>query len=526
MNIICFNGETAPRASCRKIKGEFYKVGDQKIKDSGHCYKINNRYYRINSGYIDWNYEDNEYQIINTEQMIYGIVGSKGEEGYFTRNLSKNVEVRKYCPHFTSYGDADICINDEIASLYADFQSEVDGYYYKLDSYDSDNRKKSQSLHVGLKKYYYSKIGYRNFDSGIYNISEIKNKDQICEEYEKTNLKIEDYTKEINKILNGLSFGYEEETQAGRIPENILFKYSVVPLKDGSISGHEYTSIPYYNEKGIQSFIDMFSTHYPKYCIVDQNCSLHYHIGSIFKDMNKQEKMLSLLSIYLLFFYLQTEIFEIIPPYKRSNEYFKTKKDFKNHCQKIETLGLIYNKIYNENGSINDTELERAFNILFRFVNDGVSQNEISNFENRRSMKAGEPKWHIHNRYYALNLYNAFFSKSETVEFRMMSPTTNIHKALFWLILCVGIVRFAIKYRQIILTPRAKKFYLSDIVDELANNFGENNLDANFAKNLKAFMYEFMDNRREHYIELLMRNDIYGREFKDDVQFKLKNTLL
>ena len=43
--VIAIDGKEYNKEDCRKIKGEYWKIGDTKVKDSGHCYYINERYY-------------------------------------------------------------------------------------------------------------------------------------------------------------------------------------------------------------------------------------------------------------------------------------------------------------------------------------------------------------------------------------------------------------------------------------------------------------------------------------------------
>lgn len=519
--VVTFNGSTALREDCRKIKNEYYKVGNVFKKDSGGCFKIGEKFYRINSGLITWDYEKQEYLLSNCD-MIYGYV-EKDVRGYFTPNPIKNVYIRHNCPLLNNIilarESVVPCINTKVAELNSDFLSYIDGYYYNLKTLDEKDQVRSRIYHVKeFKRYYYGKEPYKGFDSGTYNISESSSVSVLKKVFELSPLDIQNYSKELYKVFDGLSFGYEEETQGGRLPEYMLYKYGIVPLKDGSITGHEYTSIPYKDEKGLQAFIDAFANGYNSHCAVDQNCSLHYHIGNIFEKLSEQDTKLLLIAIYMLYFYIQNEVWEIIPPYKRSNEYFREKKEFKDHCKPIKTLQLIYNNIYNQDGSINKDQLAYWFNILFRFVNDGVAQDSTFNFKSRIHIKSGQPKWHIDSRYYSINFYNALFAPSRTVEFRAMSPTTNINKSLPWLLICVGIIRFAQKYTKEIIMHKTK-FYLSDIIQEFQTNFGKNDLSGNYGNTIAEYLINFVDQRRAECLEMYMTRTIFGREFQEDENY-------
>lgn len=87
--IIKYNKEKALKINCRKIKGEYY----EKNKD---CFFINNKWYRLNSGYIEFDHEKQEY-VLKNENMIEGVVDfkdNKNVKGFFTPNIYENVTVK------------------------------------------------------------------------------------------------------------------------------------------------------------------------------------------------------------------------------------------------------------------------------------------------------------------------------------------------------------------------------------------------------------------------------------------------
>lgn len=87
--IIKYNKEKALKINCRKIKGEYY----EKNKD---CFFINNKWYRLNSGYIEFDHEKQEY-VLKNESMTEGVVDFKDKKivkGFFTPNIYENVIVR------------------------------------------------------------------------------------------------------------------------------------------------------------------------------------------------------------------------------------------------------------------------------------------------------------------------------------------------------------------------------------------------------------------------------------------------
>ena len=58
--VITIKGEEVLISKCRKFNKLYYKIGDPKIKDSGDCYLISEKYYREETGQIVYNYSINE----------------------------------------------------------------------------------------------------------------------------------------------------------------------------------------------------------------------------------------------------------------------------------------------------------------------------------------------------------------------------------------------------------------------------------------------------------------------------------
>ena len=102
-----FDGTVANKKDCRYIKGEFYKKNEQ-------CFYIDGLWYRINSGYIAFDYEDQSWKLIKNSSMINGIVNynENTEEvilGYFTPNQYTNINVV-----VDNNGTTYPCINEKV----------------------------------------------------------------------------------------------------------------------------------------------------------------------------------------------------------------------------------------------------------------------------------------------------------------------------------------------------------------------------------------------------------------------------
>lgn len=524
--IVTFDGSVAQKSECRFIKGDYYKIGNPSIKDSGQCFKLLNnttgesKYYRINSGYVEFDHEQNEYVLKNQENLIQGYVDKKGTIGFFTPNQFKNVYVQTEASltgHTGVPSTGTPCIDAETAEGFADFHSLVDGFYYYLNpNYSEEEIKLEKAYHEKYRRRTSTrKILYNKFEES-YNAAESNMFKYMIDTFEESPIDTTEKANQIDNLLGGLSFGYECETNSGRVPEKELYLNGVLPLRDGSINGHEYTSIPLRSSKGVQAMINFFNVA-KDYCGVDQSCSLHFHIGNVFKGLSLQERKELMIAIYMLYYQLQGEIWEIVPPYKRSNDYFKTKRDFKDHCQPLRTLGLMHNRIINREGEIDEKELERSFADLFRFLNDGRPACSDYNIKTRTHHKAGAAKWNITSRYYALNLYNAAFSKSDTVEFRAYSGTVNPDKAVSLLLISAAIIRFAKENTREILAHK-NKYNLEDIVYCYTDNFGQEEGNK-FYEFVAQYLINFIRERKSKFLNAFFADDLYANEFKDDYKF-------
>lgn len=532
--VITYDGTSAKKSECRLIKGDFYKIGDPKVKDSGQCYRLFNKsrnkkmYYRINTGLIEWDWAKEEYVLLeNFTDRLYGIVKEDGTKGYFTPSKYDVVVVRNLCPILTGRGAARnseiLCINEKVAQKYSDFQSSTDGFFYKLDdiTYSRTNIKESEKYHNNTDhKYYYGKELYAGMGE-YYNLSDSGGiKEKITKSFHNFDLQPSQAAQVIHKLLGGHSFGYEEETESGRLQANLLFKYGIVPLRDGSIKGHEFTSIPYDDAKGVEAYLQAFN-YYKKFCLVSQNNSLHYHFGNVFSDISDNEEFKKqFIALYMLYYYVQKEIWDIFPPYKKSNDYFKTKRDYKDHCKDLKSLRLTDNSIYSS-GTLDKKELDRCFNDIFRLVNDGSPMDVNYNLSTRRHIKSGRNKWEINSRYHALNLFNVLFSDSRTVEFRAAPGTVNIDKALPWLLITNAILHFAKKNTRAIIEAKTK-YSLNDIIIGYQDNFGNSKVSQDKLDFIIEYLLSFIDDRKEKFTYAYMDNDIYSDEFKADNVFYFK----
>lgn len=209
------------------------------------------------------------------------------------------------------------------------------------------------------------------------------------------------------------TFGLEFETSAGYIPEEICFRDGLIPLRDGSIAGLEYSTVVLQGNDGIallKQQLDSLNTNTE----FNKECSLHIHMGGFPLNATK------LFNIHLICKRLESEIQNMIPRYTfhsgeykdNGKDYCKRLKDFRNFSQMYEYL------------------------VGRRFFNDFTQPHP---YDIRR-----EAKWHINTRYFWVNFINALcYNVNKTIEFRLLRPTYNFKKILLWLYIFNAILRYA-----------------------------------------------------------------------------------
>ena len=215
------------------------------------------------------------------------------------------------------------------------------------------------------------------------------------------------------KLSNFLkySIGVEYETSSGIIPEDICFRDGLIPLRDGSIGGNEYSSIVLEGNNGLNLLKQQINT-LQQYTYFDKNCSLHFHFGG-FKLTSSV-----IYNIYLICIKLQNELEYYLPPLTfRTHEYKDTGKDY---CNKLPTN-------------------LRNFDSFYKYM---VGKNFFGDlYQPHPSDLSGERKWQIHQRYYFINFINSLcYKRNKTIEFRFLRPTYNFNKIIFWLYIFNAII--------------------------------------------------------------------------------------
>lgn len=209
------------------------------------------------------------------------------------------------------------------------------------------------------------------------------------------------------------SFGLEFETSMGYIPEDICFRDGLIPLRDGSISGLEYSTVVMQGNDGISLLRQQLNT-LRKYTAFNKECSLHIHIGGF--KLSKEV----IYRVYLLCRYLEGIISRLIPPYTFYSQ--KYKENGKDYCKPLPSF-TSFDKLYSQ--------------LVGRPFFGSFTQSHPNDTERNA-------KWRIPTRYYWVNFINALcYNVNKTIEFRFLRPTYNYEKILIWLLLFNAIIAYA-----------------------------------------------------------------------------------
>lgn len=221
-----------------------------------------------------------------------------------------------------------------------------------------------------------------------------------------TNTVLYNYVKEMP-----YTFGLEFETSAGYIPEEELYRIGLIPLRDGSITGLEYSTIVLQGNSGLNTLREQIEV-LKEYTIFDKECSLHIHYGSF--ELTP-EVLLRLNNLFA-----GSDINNYVVPWAFCTSQYKA--NGKDYC--------IKNKSFVTFDSMYSSLVGKPF--------------YGSLYQPHPADTSGDRKWNISSRYKALNLVNAMcYDNAKTAEFRCLRPSYNFDKILVWLFVLGAFVKYA-----------------------------------------------------------------------------------
>jgi hypothetical protein len=243
----------------------------------------------------------------------------------------------------------------------------------------------------------------------------------------------------IEEYLKDVTFGIEFETSKIKfVPNDILMKYGLIPLRDGSIRGYEYTTIPLTGTEGIQDLYYICKA-LKENCEYDKSCSVHIHMsikGMPKKDIKFIERILN------LGFQIQNEIYEIVPEYKYCNYNHEKEKNYTKPIPALSLESLYVTETKDE--ETNKVEVEKKNIPQTSIVSFLIGTNDDSILIKgvHPSNPDNQHKWNIKERYFWLNTIPYFFNNG-TIENRMMEATFDFQTILDWILLTASLIKFA-----------------------------------------------------------------------------------
>lgn len=244
------------------------------------------------------------------------------------------------------------------------------------------------------------------------------NMDFVSQEFGKAvkNLTIPKYT--LSKYMP-FTFGLEFETSLGAIPEDECLSKGLIPLRDGSITGVEYSTVVLKKDLGLYSIkqaIDALN----RYTKFNKECALHIHMGGV-----PVEPKVILNINNICSFLANGDLNPILPSATfHSGRYKNNGKDYCN----VNPYFTSFNELYQHFVGVN-------------YFGD-LNQPHPADPE-----KTG--KWNIHSRYKMCNLVNMLcYDSPKTVEFRFLRPTKNVDLIYLWMYIFNAIIQVAIKHKD------------------------------------------------------------------------------
>lgn len=440
-SIITFDGSIAKKRDCRYIKGDFYEMNRQ-------CFNIEGRWYRINSGYVVFDYEIGSY-VLRNSSLVRGIVGVEDSDwkiGFFSENPAKNVIVQSGVSEI-------IAISEEIVKE----RGYVEIQFGTKDLFISEQDKRTKYLSLPRVR------PYKAEDNLLYNAKDlIVNATEEYRKYYFPHKKPQEYSPFISplecKRLLG-TFGIEFESQEGRIPARFLYRLGLMALRDGSIVGDEYATIPLSgtldNMKTLEDIMDIMKT----YVKIDTENSLHIHV--CLEKFSKE----FFLSAYAINTLLESEIFSMFPAfYCQTSKFKRSGKDYNNALPDIPNISK-------------KDPIKSVFPELYYIFSGGHSFEELRGRTdiNHPMDSSGTRKWQISLRYGWVNFIPLLFGGSGTIEYRIHPPTLNFYKVLAWVYITNAILHYAKLCMHEICDPKSSileyysehSFNLKDIVNAI-----------------------------------------------------------
>lgn len=228
---------------------------------------------------------------------------------------------------------------------------------------------------------------------------------------------LEDVEYPLSKHL-GYTFGLEFETSMGYIPQEKCFRDGLIPLRDGSITGIEYSSVVLEGNRGLNLLKQELDT-LKEYTKFNKECALHIHMGGF--PVNPT----AIYALYSLWYAVERDLLNkhLIPELSFYTSMYKA--NHKDYCNML-------------------SDEVTSFEELFKMITGKKYLGSLVQPHPADVRKAA--KWNIKARYSGLNLVNMLCYKGpKTVEFRFLRPSFNFRKITLWLYILNAVLKYAEK---------------------------------------------------------------------------------
>ena len=208
--------------------------------------------------------------------------------------------------------------------------------------------------------------------------------------------------------MNGMryTFGVELETSGGYIPSCDGDDLNASAVEDGSISGKEYVTGVLVGDSGLSMLKKVCDT-VQENCEINSQCGIHVHIGGA-----NFTRRFTIMAVHLGLM-LQDEIFEMMPPSRKTNTYCKpipsNHKEMNFNNYKEHLADLIYSSCTLDKNYNKKTRLGRYPSKRYSWLN-----------------MVGYSQANGHN----------------TIEFRNHGASMNYDKIRNWTLICMAFVNF------------------------------------------------------------------------------------
>lgn len=482
----------------KQINGKQYEISNPKIinDNDNFCFLVNGTYIPYEHGTITYDYNLNKYVLKSSINVENGIVSIDCFDNPILGSWSWDKDHIMDETVVANYKDQSFyCISDKIFENTAWEEKLSDGIFYLKSSIPVKEFCKIKEVPHDLKNSY----PYNSSDS-------IKEFDKI---YKKKYIK-ESFNKGISnypQVLGKYTYGFEFETSKGFIPSRIYNKLGLMPLRDGSIEGIEYATIPLESKKGLQTIIDTCEE-LEKRTIFNKDCSLHIHIGGM---PRKESYFISLAKVLC---HVQDEMYDMFPFYTRGGFGLK-KKDYTAPLPSTDLLSKIDNEI-----DLKDKEkINKNFQHVFEFLSMGHNFNDydcdLKKVISHPSDPNGTSKWYVKSRYRWVNMIPLLFGNKKTIEFRIHTPTYDHNKVIYFSIICAAIVDFAERSKKEILNGSFNSYRLHEILYAYLSQFGEK------YNQVYDYILRYIIERKKYTKNCILQKDFFGNEDNFKCKFNI-----